>query len=615
MARGLEAPPADEEAAESQVAPRVIGHRPAAAKPPAAKRSADERAQISAQGPASLAKPRRVLWCTYTYAAVHGATDQLLPASYKALENELKFTPTILGIASSSSRVAHVVFSPFWGLLVDGCGRSRMFAISAIGWGLCTIGLSRCAVEWQMLMFMAGSGSFMASMGPLTQKVLADALPRAQRGKGFGDMLFCQSLGRMASLLLTGGVARQRSWHMFGGWRVAFVFCGCLSIVVGLLVLAVVPAEAPGPAEHAEDKEERVQRLQQTRRTNPSNDPQAASLLVRTSKGELPTSSSPASHQAWAHPPLPNSQPSNFETPTPDVAPQPLERHKRKSNKFFKFSSKEFAYVLRTKSFWVMLTMGVLNGIPRSALSFSVMWLECCGLSSMQASSAIAASWMTAMFVAPFVGRLGDLTYAWSPNHGRQFLAQASIFLRALFMTILLVVIPKNAQAVTFYFATCIAIGALAGWPGVGVNRPILTEIVLPHHRGFVFSMVSTCEGIGAALLGAPLVGVLSERAFGYVAPGGVAAGEASAVRLGNAWALSYALLCLSVVPWIGNLAAYGVLHCTYKNDRDAIMTAVDAMVEPEDGGPSVLVANGLEDDEGAEEGGEEGPAPRRRCT
>ena len=99
---------------------------------------------------------------------------------------------------------------------------------------------------------------------------------------------------------------------------------------------------------------------------------------------------------------------------------------------------------------------------------------------------------------------------------------------------------------------------------------------------------VSTTEAVGAALLGAPLAGLLAERVFGYIPPkrggphegtgGPNGRGPAPDVTrsgdppeegaLENAEALSQALLLTTVGPWLLSIGIYFILMSTYKTDR-----------------------------------------------
>lgn len=39
-------------------------------------------------------------------------------------------------------------------------------------------------------------------------------------------------------------------------------------------------------------------------------------------------------------------------------------------------------------------------------------------------------------------------------------------------------------------------------------------------------------------------------------------------LRANNARAISLAMLSMTVGPWVVNILAYGILHCTYKKDK-----------------------------------------------
>ncbi|PFH33628.1 transporter, major facilitator family protein [Besnoitia besnoiti] len=433
---------------------------------------------------------RRAVLSTYIYAAVHGATDQLLPASFKSLERDLRLSPVELGTASSCARIAHAVACPLWGLAVDCCGRRRMFSSTALGWGLTSALFFFIWMPWQVMPLMCFTGLFMAAMGPLSQKVLADEVPTESRGSSFGTMHFFQSLGRIVSLQAATSVS---GLFILGaeGWRYAFATCGLVSVLLAISLGLSVP-----------DSTEQV-KLQQSRGIK------------------------------W-------------------------------------FSPKELLYVMWNGSFWSMLLVGILNGIPRSALNFCTMWFQYCGLTDWWSSFIVSASWMAAMFVAPFVGCMGDYASRLSPDHGRPLVAQVSLLLRSGLMAVMLTCVPLRASSFWIFLVLAVLIGFLAGWPGVGVNRPILSEIVKPQHRATVFALVSTCEGVGAALLGAPLVGFLSQQVFGYIKVDHshklVELSELQ--REGNARALSMAMLCMTTGPWIANMLVYCILHKTYKKDR-----------------------------------------------
>lgn len=133
-------------------------------------------------------------------------------------------------------------------------------------------------------------------------------------------------------------------------------------------------------------------------------------------------------------------------------------------------------------------------------------------------------------------------------------------------------------------------------------------------------------EGIGSALLGSPVVGMLAQKVFGYTQPlkrsahlqhssssspapssSSLAQREAllestNSTTLGpelkknletslsprntdqsNAEALSLALICTTVGPWILSVGVYFLLHCTYTADRQAAALAASKLQEEEE--------------------------------
>ena len=136
-------------------------------------------------------------------------------------------------------------------------------------------------------------------------------------------------------------------------------------------------------------------------------------------------------------------------------------------------------------------SQGIVNGIPRSAIHFSTMYFQYCSIPDWWASFIVSSSWIAAMVVAPVIGYTGDYIHSRYPHHGRQCLAQVCIIARCILMTAMLTCEPREAQSLWIFVVLAVLIGFLAGWPGVGVNRPILTEIVHPEHRATTFALVS----------------------------------------------------------------------------------------------------------------------------
>ena len=93
----------------------------------------------------------------------------------------------------------------------------------------------------------------------------------------------------------------------------------------------------------------------------------------------------------------------------------------------------------------------------------------------------------------------------------------------------------------------------------------VFAEIVPPHLRNLVYAFDRSFE-MGISALGAPLVGVLAERWFGWDAS---SQEEAAGADLKNARALGNALLLCMVLPWFLSFVCYSGLHLTYPRDKE----------------------------------------------
>ena len=109
--------------------------------------------------------------------------------------------------------------------------------------------------------------------------------------------------------------------------------------------------------------------------------------------------------------------------------------------------------------------------------------------------------------------------------------------------------------------------GLLGSWGSPACNRPILSEIVHPAARGSIFAVLIALEGAAGAF-GAPIVGYLAEKTFGYVrteAPINLMPQE---IREENLKAIGGAATVVMVVPWSTCFLIYGIIYFTYPTDR-----------------------------------------------
>ncbi|KAL7067174.1 major facilitator superfamily protein [Cryptosporidium serpentis] len=505
----------------------------------------------------------------YIYSSIHGCIDQIIPTSYKFLETSIGLSPKSLGLMSFVQKITQGFFTLFSGIICDNeitktrnlnrkntdveslvkspvsatydnldyidndinvyretrsLWPSYFMIVTSIGWGFIMMGMIFASTLSEMCVLLFCLGMFMSLMGPLTQSIIG-TFNNLNRGKHFGNLFLSQNIGRISCLFITANLLGE-----YFTYRLAMLLFAMISFSFAFYIYIYDVYYS----------------------TYYSN--------ILTNKNALITIK--FSEDIGIYNLL------NF-----------LQLRYIKIT-YIKESLIEYSYIIYNKSAWLMLIMGIVNGIPRHSLNFTMMWLQYCGLSSLMSTIVYSSSWIAAILISPIVGKVADYTEFLSPKHGRQFMAQLAIFLRIILMLILLLFIPWGRNFFIYYLIISIFIGFMAGWPGVGASRPILCEIVKPQHRGTFFAVFSLFETIGSALFGAPFVGILAQNYFGYDTSFqkkdiqsiiNSSSDNLKNIYLlqNNAQALAKSMLCMTVGPWLIAILLFGLLHYTYSNDKD----------------------------------------------
>ena len=129
------------------------------------------------------------------------------------------------------------------GRLGDTWGRRKLMIIFFIGTGLASLLAAATQNAWQMAIALTVLGAFSAIYHPVGIPMLVQGAKRP--GHTIGISGLAGNLGIALAALVTGYFVAH------GGWRLAFVVPGILSIVLGLVFAWVVPAEAEAPARRA----------------------------------------------------------------------------------------------------------------------------------------------------------------------------------------------------------------------------------------------------------------------------------------------------------------------------------------------------------------------------
>ncbi|OII72464.1 uncharacterized protein cubi_00459 [Cryptosporidium ubiquitum] len=557
---------------------------------------------------------QRFIPSLYVYSSLHGCVDQIIPTNYKLLESSIGLSPKSLGMLTFAQKFTQGISTIISGIIcdrqinainreldyqhktlisleegenrvgfkglhagniegrniigeetdreeeddVEECGVGNLsgreeaseerkllkysnntsfltvwpaylMMVTTTGWGMVLLSMIFASNFFQMLILLCFMGMFLSLMGPLTQSVIG-TFNNIGRSEYFGNLFLSQNIGRLLCISATANIMGH--YFDFTWLLLTFSF---LSFLFSIFLYKSC-------IKHA---------FQQ-------KGGKGLSMINMSYTGE---------HTYFMY-----------------ITLQIKRIFSKSSYDKVKDFLNDYSYVISNKSAWLMLIMGIVNGIPRHSLNFTMMWLQYCGLSPLLATTVYSSSWISAILISPFVGKASDYIESIYPWIGRQALAQTAILLRIIFMVILLRYIPWGTNYFFYYLIVSILIGFMAGWPGVGASRPILCQIVLPHHRATLFAIFSLFETIGSAIFGAPLVGLLAQNYFGY--DSSLKKGIREIILSNNthgiktlqlnANALANSMLLMTVIPWILTITLFGFLRLTYKQDQNGNNQAVN---------------------------------------
>ncbi|CAJ1378458.1 unnamed protein product [Effrenium voratum] len=229
----------------------------------------------------------------------------------------------------------------------------------------------------------------------------------------------------------------------------------------------------------------------------------------------------------------------------------------------FKDELRKLAIYFTMPTFLCLIAQGVFGAVPWNAFNFATLYFQVSGMSDNAAASLTTIFQVACAFGNILGGMVGDAMARKCPDHGRPFTANISVTCGIL--PVYLIFMTRGSYWVNMMLL--IFMGLSATWCGVGVNWPILSEIVDPRSRSGIMAWESALEGAVAAVLGNAAVGFLAQNLFGY----NLAEAEAAKTEGGNennAAALGKALALTSVLPWLLCLLFFIFLHCAYPRDK-----------------------------------------------
>lgn len=195
---------------------------------------------------------RKGRWRSLSAMAVAFVSDNtesgLVNTLFPVIRQALGLGIDALGILTSISRFARMLFGPLWSMAADRFGRKRVLFIVTGLWGLWTAAAG-FAQDFNQLLILYAIGVIGTVAGePISNGLLADLFEEDERGKAYGAI---RSIGTAGGLILTpliGQLARVED-----GWRYGMFIMGGISLLSGLLILLFVTEPAKRTQSEADE--------------------------------------------------------------------------------------------------------------------------------------------------------------------------------------------------------------------------------------------------------------------------------------------------------------------------------------------------------------------------
>ncbi|CAE7466129.1 norA [Symbiodinium natans] len=219
----------------------------------------------------------------------------------------------------------------------------------------------------------------------------------------------------------------------------------------------------------------------------------------------------------------------------------------------------------RMPTFCALIFQGWFGSIPWNAMGYSTLFYQVGGIGDAKAAILAAVGQASGAIGGLLGGLIGDRLSKCCPMHGRPFTAQVSVLCGIPVAYCIFMIEPPEGEAAFYYYMGLTTfMGLTATWCGVGVNLPILTEIVRPEGRSTILAWEAALESTFAAILGNAMVGFLAQNVFGYKID---EAHKDAVSDPESRRALGKALTLTCFTPWLICWLAYTLLHWSYPKD------------------------------------------------
>jgi len=440
-------------------------------------------------------------------AAIDGADLAMLGACFRVFEEELHMGPTQLSTMALAQALTGSFAAPLWGWLCDKgvLSRRQLWGGGTLGWGMVMLGLAASSSFPVIVMLRLLNGIFLASLTPLLQSWVAESVKPQDSGRIFGMVLASTTIGIVGCTAIAVSVGSSKvDVHGLGSVSGWRIMCAAIGLVAFVI-----------------------------------------------------------SALTWCF----------FEQPKGPHAK--AEKDGTRHSICWGFAQAFIDMALNVRDHWkshtfrIIVCQGILGGTAAQAGTFEIMFFMYVGMSPAQLTLMSSIAVLPSLVSSPLGGMFGDCMEKRFPEHGRAYTAQICVAGLMSFIAVQLLVLPGAFGAAVVPYALCKCLVIMFGaMYHPGVLKPLLIEVADPKRRSSIIAWETSLEGTVAALIGAPLVGFLSEHVFGYEASPHAISTMNESTRMHNEYALAESMAVMMLVPLGICFAVNSWIHWAYPRDR-----------------------------------------------
>lgn len=206
---------------------------------------------VEVEQPRLSAEYKKTRWAGLASMAVafisDGMEGGLINTLFPVIMDALSLSLGALGVLTSISRYARMLFGTLWSMVADRFGRKKVLIFVTGIWGLWTIGVGFAQNYTQLLILYSIAVIGTVAGEPIANGLLRDMFEDDERGKAYGAMRSVSSLG---SLVLTPLIGRLA--NIPDGWRIGMYVMAGTSILSGILIALFVKEPPKGKVDETD---------------------------------------------------------------------------------------------------------------------------------------------------------------------------------------------------------------------------------------------------------------------------------------------------------------------------------------------------------------------------